>query len=83
MSLNTASSFVRVKAAIEVAFQKARNVSHKVGKSRIAATHFLAQIREQMSDTDILYYEKSILGCGLWCGLGCEIKESGPIMSKF
>ena len=33
-----------------------------------------AQIREQMSGPEILWYEKSILGCGLWSGLDCEIK---------
>ena len=41
------------------------------------------QIREQMSCPDILRYEKSILGCGLWSGLDCEIKEFGLIMSNF
>ena len=42
-----------------------------------------SQIREQMSGPEISQYEKSILGCGLWSGLECEIKGSGPIMSKF
>ena len=41
------------------------------------------QIREQMSGPEISLYEKSILGCGLWSGLDCEIKGSGPIMSNF
>ena len=42
----------------------------------------LPQIREQMSGPEISY-EKSHLGCGLWSGLDCEIKGSGPIMSNF
>ena len=42
-----------------------------------------SQIREQMSGPEISYYEKSILGCGQWSGLDCEIKGSGPIMSNF
>ena len=37
-----------------------------------------AQIREQMSGPEI-----SILDCGLWSGLDCEIKGSRPIMSNF
>jgi hypothetical protein len=41
------------------------------------------QIREQMSGPKISWYEKSILGCGLWSGLDCEIKGFGPIMSNF
>ena len=42
-----------------------------------------SQIREQMSGPEISSYEKLILGCGLWSGLDCEIKGSGPIMSNF
>ena len=36
-----------------------------------------------MSGPEISLYEKSILGCGLWSGLDCGIKGSGPIMSNF
>ena len=36
-----------------------------------------SQIREQMSGPEISWYEKSILDCGLWSGLDCEIKGSG------
>ncbi len=36
-----------------------------------------------MSGPEISYYEKSILGCGLWSGLDCEMRGSGPIMSNF
>ena len=46
-----------------------------------------AQIREQMSGSEISRYEKSILGCGLWAvvwaGLDCEKKGVGLIMSNF
>ena len=41
------------------------------------------QIGEQMSGPEISYYEKTILGCGLWSGLDYEIKGFGPIMSNF
>ena len=41
------------------------------------------QIREQMYGPEISRYGKSILGCGLWPGLNCGIKGSGPIMSNF
>ena len=44
---------------------------------------FISQVREQMSGPEISLYEKSILGCGLWSGLVCEIKGFGPIMSNF
>ena len=40
-----------------------------------------AQIREQMSGPEISQYEKSILGSGLWPGLDCGKKGSGPILS--
>ena len=36
-----------------------------------------------MSGPEISLFEKSILGSGLWSGLDCEIKGSGPIMSNF
>ena len=42
-----------------------------------------AQIREQMSGPEISRYGKSILGFGLWPGLGCGKKGSGPILSNF
>ena len=45
-------------------------------------TMSISQIREQMSGPKISKYEKSILGCGLWSGLDCEIKGFGPIMSQ-
>ena len=41
------------------------------------------QIRERMSGPEISKYEKSIMGCGLWSGLDCEIKGSGSIVSNF
>ena len=44
---------------------------------------FYPQIREQMSGPEISWYGKSILGCGLWPGLGCGKKGSGLIMSNF
>ena len=40
-----------------------------------------AQIIEQISGPEISYYEKSILGCGLWSVLNCEIK--GPNKNNF
>ena len=30
-----------------------------------------------------LWYEKSILGCGLWAGLDCEIKGLGRLGATF
>ena len=36
-----------------------------------------------MSGPEISWHEKSILGCGLWPGLDCGKKGSGPIMSNF
>ena len=44
---------------------------------------FVPQIREQMSGPEISWYGESILGCGLWPGLDCGKKGSGPIMSNF
>ena len=41
------------------------------------------QIREEMSGPEISEYEKSILGCGLWSGLDCEIKGFGPNIRNF
>ena len=38
---------------------------------------FEPQIRRQMSLGTYLYYEKSILGCGLWPGLGGTVKKKG------
>ena len=54
-----------------------------VSKSTNQFLFFKAQIREQMSGPEISYYEKSILSCGLWSGLDCERKGTGPIMSNF
>ena len=49
----------------------------------VISRYCVSQIREQMSGPEISQYEKSILGCGLWSGLDCEIKGSGLIMSNF
>ena len=42
----------------------------------VITRYCVSQIREQMSGPEISQYEKSILGCGLWSGLDCEIKGS-------
>ena len=65
--------FWKYGSVFDPANKKSKNL---VAKSR-------AQIREQMSGPEISKYEKSIQGSGLWSGLDCEIKGSGPIMSNF
>ena len=70
---STLKSFDRYKK--HFVCQKKRKMSY--------ATQFLSQIREQMSGPKISKYGKSILGCGLWPGLDCGKKGSGPIMSNF
>ena len=56
-------------------FQDANSIESKVWHK--------SQIREQMSGSEISYYGKSILGCGLWPGLDRGKKGSGPILSNF
>ena len=68
----------------EIAFSLVHLFCNQAKQKRKAKkTYYGAQIREQMSGPEISYYEKSILGSGLWSGLDCEIKGSGPIMSNF
>jgi hypothetical protein len=67
----------------EFVFQQYENLwihSRSSTQSILEEAHSQAQIREQMSGPEISQYEKTILGCGLWSGLDCETKGSGPIM---
>ena len=41
------------------------------------------QTREQTLGGTFLWYEKSILGCWLWVGLGCGIKGLGRLWATF
>jgi hypothetical protein len=41
----------------------------------VLVVEFPAQIRRQMRLGTYLLYEKSILGCGLWAGLGWTVKK--------
>jgi hypothetical protein len=43
----------------------------------------LPQTREQTLGGTFLWYEKSILGCWLWVGLGCGIKGLGRLWATF
>ena len=54
----------------------------EVFEAKVLLGRSKTQIREQMYGPEISYYEKSILGCGLWSGLDCQIKGFGPIMSN-
>jgi hypothetical protein len=44
---------------------------------------YLPQTREQTLGGTFLWYEKSILGCWQWVGLGCGIKGLGRLWATF
>ena len=63
--------------------QSTINTERICSVQELRQTCLKTQIREQMSGPEISWYGKSILGCGLWPGLDCGKKGSGPILSNF
>jgi hypothetical protein len=76
------SKFKAIQNKVQYAVNLPRVGISYITLNCIEDAQFDSQIRGQMSGPEISLYEKSILGCGLWSGLDCEIKGSGPIMSN-
>ena len=68
--------------SFQIFISKSMTIQYSIEKIK-EDPYYQAQIREQMSDPEISWYGKSILGCGLWLGLDRGKKGSGPILSNF